>query len=168
MPDSNISIIKILIIFYLLSINAPNHILSKQLKKYIESNKLVQHFISFITIYVLISLLTNDNIIIYSIITYALFVLISKTDIHINIIILLLLLCAYYYETILNKKTCSINTDNIMTNNEKTKLNNYINTNKYNIGLCISIAIILGAMCYSYKKQLQYDTKYNIIEFIVY
>ena len=165
------SIIKILTVFYLLSINSPNHLVSKRLKNYIETNNYIQHVLSFVTIFVLITLFYPCDcdivpLLINTTVCYLLFVLSTKLDVQWNLIILIGLIIGYYYDLTNSKKKQQIEMDPVLNPDEKTRITTYIMENKTNITLGLGLAILIGVLFYSQKKQKQYGSDYDIAKFI--
>ena len=170
----NISITKVLLIFYLLIGNsALQPLLSKQWKKMVEDNRLIQHIIGLTTIITLITLtsegeMDNLNILMYSILGYMWFIFSTKLDIHWNIIVIVLLLLSFLYENSLKIKDNIIMNDKVLTEEEKNKIkkNNY--NNKIYILLGITGVTLLGVYLYSDKKKVQYGGGYSLINFLLY
>jgi hypothetical protein len=164
------NLIKTLLIFYvLIASNYTDNLLSKQMKEYINGNRLIQHVIGFATIIVLITLV-NDNIdtiyaIMYGIIAYTLFIFSTKLDIHWNIIVLLMLFIGYMYENSSNIKEKEIMSDPNITDEHKTRI--IEKQNKYKLWILLSTIIItsIGTLLYSYRKQIQYGGNYDIFTY---
>lgn len=168
-----VSIVKLLLLYYLLSYSSvTENLLSKQMKTLIEDNRLIQHLIGLLTMIVLISLLnydlTNTKIVIYGLITYILFILSTKLDIHWNIIILSLLFVMYLYEHNLNLKQQELSFDKILNNDEKNNIFVILNNKKHMFIGLIGLFLIIGVYLYLNKKDVQYGGGFNWINFLLY
>jgi hypothetical protein len=168
--NNNVDLIKILLLFYVLTAsNYTDKLLSKQMKEYINDNRLVQHVIGFSTIMVLITLVNNNidtlHTIIYAMIGYTWFIFSTKLDIHWNIIVLLLLFIGYMYENSCNIKEREIMLDPNITDEQKTNI--IQKQNKYKLWILLGIIIItaVGTFMYSYRKQIQYGGNYDIFTY---
>ena len=169
---SGISIIKILLIYYLLNLTSGSPLLSKQLKDYIENDRLVKHLIGFITVTVLISLfntktITNMQIICYAFLCYSWFILSTKLDIHWNIIILISIIIGYLYENMIRNKDIELDNDKVLTNEEKNIIKDQNNTQKEYINWGLVIATMIGVYLYSQKKTIQYGGGFNLFKFLL-
>ena len=157
----HISLIKIILIFYLLiANNFTTNLFSKQLKTFFTENRMAQHLIGFITMIVIITLTTTNinicNILVYSIIGYIWFIFSTKLDIQWSIIIILLILFGYLYELKINEKQKQIEQDPIMTNDKKQELIQQNNKYKKYIIVFILMATLAGTTLYANKKMNQY------------
>lgn len=172
--DQNISIIKVLLLFYVLTSNSLlQPLLSKQWNTMVQNNRLIQHIIGFTTMMTLVALVSENNtnylnIMAYSLVGYLWFIFSTKMDIHWNIIIMIILLVAYLHENSLKTKNNSIEKDRILTNEEKELIK--MENNKKNMWVAGSVmgVILLGMFMYSNKKEIQYGGGYNIVNFLLY
>ena len=115
---------KVLLIFYLIiATNFTDNLVSKQLKTYLTENRLAQHIIGFITLFVLLTSMGNiidtKTAIIYSLIGYIWFILTTKLDIHWNMIVIAILVCGYLFENNLEKKEKDSLKDNNLTDRDR-------------------------------------------------
>lgn len=169
--EKSISLSKAVLVFYMLiASNFSTNIMSKQLKSYIEDNRLVQHLIGLISMIILIT--TFGKVadvrvaVIYAVVGYLWFLLTTKLDIHINVIVIILLLVGYLFETQLDidesKRTI------VLTEEEKRRIT--INNNKHRklIMILIFIVTIIGTVTYSNKKQIQYGGGYSLLKYLLY
>jgi hypothetical protein len=169
----SISITKILLFFYLLVSNSLiNPLLSKQWKKTIENNRLMQHMIALmtmITLAVLIDEGKNDyfTIMMYSIIGYLWFIFSTKIDIHFNMIIMAGLLGCYLYENHIKIENDKINKDSVLTLEQKEELSKKNKNKQTYLTFLIFILIIIGMFMYSNKKEEQYGGSYNLVNFLL-
>ena len=91
----NTSMVKVLLIFYLLiTTNFTDNLVSKQLKTFFEDNRLGQHVIAIIALLVLITsvggVVDNRKAIVYTLVGYTWFIFTTKLDIHWNMIIIMI------------------------------------------------------------------------------
>ena len=96
------SLISVLLIFYVIIINCFTHdLIAKQVKILIDTNRNAQHIISILLLFTIIMLLLKTNIgvsVLYTLIGYIIYILTTKMDIQINIIIFTTLLLGFIYE----------------------------------------------------------------------
>ena len=167
---NHISLTKILFIFYLLMMTTSNKLISKQMQEYINDNRYIQHVLGFLTMIVLITLISNVEMrtaIIYALIGYIWFIFSTKLDIHWNIIILILLFVGYMFENKINLEEQNIRTDNNLTIELKDQLIKD-NLNKKNIFVgSIILVTIFGTLLYSKKKHVQYGGNYDIFTYML-
>lgn len=171
--SSQTSIARVLLIFYLLvASNYTDNLMAKQMKEYLNSNRLVQHFIGFLTLIVLVTMVggitDTRSSIIYSLIGYTWFIFSTKLDIHWNIIILTLLFIGYMYENSLVIKEQHILNDPNLTEHQKIDIINRCNTYKTWIVGSIMTVTILGTIMYTNKKQVQYGGGYDLFTYMFY
>lgn len=170
--ENSSSIIKVLLIFYLLIGNsALQPLLSKQWRNLVEDNRMVQHIIGFTTIVALVALVgeyNNTQIIIYSLFGYIWFLFSTKMDIHWNVIVIVLLLLAYLYDNSNKMKNTEIELDKVLTHEEKMRIKKQNNSNMIYVLLGIFGLTILGMFMYSNKKEVQYGGSYGLVNFLLY
>lgn len=166
-------IISPLLLFYVIIMaNYSKELISKQVKSYIKSNRLVQHLIGFITMVILISVIGTElnvnSIIFYSVIGYILFIFSTKLDIDWNLIFIVLLFIWYLYDRhIQTSEKQLMNDPNVeMKNKLEIKETNY----KHEIYATIAIiaVILTGTLLYSCKKIEQYGGSHNMITYLLY
>jgi len=166
----DISLIKILMILYLLMLSHSSLIKHNNLSYMIENNNIVKHITIFIAICVIMSLIYNgiplSQMLFYSFIIYILYILSLKIDkkyvLIYGLIIVIIYFIDYYYRHNIEivKKDKNINL--------KTKDKEIEFLHKKNImimGLLI-ILIIAGSIKYDDKKYIQYKNDYNIYKFL--
>ncbi len=95
-------------------------------------------------------------VLVYSLVVYILFVLSTKTELHINLMIVLLLLSGYIYEI-----NCSSKMENSLSNEENKK-------SRRNIFIGVVTITVLGTLIYNCKKEGQYGGGYNILNYLLY
>src|SRR5690349_14974604 len=124
--NSNISLIKALLFFYLIiALNFTRNLYSGQLIDYLSNNRFIQHLIGIILMLVIIVEIGNVRdpytAIFYTILAYLWFVLSTKLDIYWNLAILGLLVFGFLYENLLVEKEIKSLTDESLE--EKDKIN---------------------------------------------
>lgn len=167
------SLAKILLIFYIFTASGcTENLLSKQLKEYINSNRMIQHFVGFLTLVILVTLVggisDNRSVIVYSLIGYTWFILSTKMDIHWNIIVLALLFAGYMYENDLSNKEKEILSDPNLPSEKKEEILLRNNNHKTIIVGSVIIVTIIGTIMYSYKKHGQHGGGYDIFKYMFY
>lgn len=171
--DNTISLSKILFLLYIaISSNYASNLMSKQLKDHIENNRITQHIIGIMTLYVLISHIGGISDIQitlkYTIITYLLFLFTTKLDLHFNMAILCCLFVWYLYENKINNNEYNINNDKLLTDvQKKTMINKNTEYKKYFV-LSILLITVIGTTLYSSKKEVQYGGGFDIITYMLY
>lgn len=173
LDSSKTSIAKVLLIFYLIvASNYTDNLMSKQLKKYISENRLVQHIIGFMTMIVLITIVggivDTRSALVYSLISYIWFVFSTKLDIHWNIVILTLLLFGYLYENNLIVREKEILSDPSLTDKQKIEIISNFNRFKTWIVSTIILITVIGTLAYSNRKRVQYGGSYNAFTYFLY
>lgn len=170
--DKNtISLSKVLIIFYMaIMANLSTGIISKQLKTYIANNRMIQHLICFITLYIIIAQFSNiqDNkiIFIYSAIIYIWFIFTTKLSLTLNIIVMLLLFAGYMFEH--NLDINEIKNIKMISDDEQKELINKNNYYKKIIVFAIFSVTIFGTLLYNDKKHIQYGGGYSLLKYLFY
>ena len=171
--NHNIFDIRILLILYLSQLSGlTNNTLGKQLKEFVYSNRLIQHIINLVFLFVLISLfdqgISLNNIIISGISIYFIYLLTTKLDLQFNLIILTLFIVYYFYKRELDKKDNRINKDNDLNILLKNSLVN-IDENKYNLfGLTILSLLVYCVYIYMNRKSVQYGGGFSYSKFLMY
>lgn len=173
MSYDKVSLSKILFMFYIIIILSNSRtLLGPQMQSFINDDRIMQHFIAFSTMVVLVITFGNfDNTklaIIYSAIGYLWFILTTKLDLHWNVAILLLLFMGYLYENNLDIKNKEINDDKNMPPKIKNKLIENNNHNKTYMLLSILFVTIIGTLFYFDKKQIQYGGKFDLLTYMFY
>jgi len=172
--NSNLSIIKLVLLFYVLaSSNMVSPLLSKQFRELLENNRVAKHVVGLSTMVSLL-VITNEGqldtlrILIYSIIAYMWFIFSTKLDLHWNVIILLSLLGAYLYENSLRAKELQMMSDNTLTEEQKNKIREH--NSKMRLVLLASLfgLTLFGLFLYSHKKEGQYGGGYSLTNFLLY
>jgi hypothetical protein len=165
------SLISALLIFYIIIINCFTHdLISKQVKRMIETNRYTQHIISILMLFIIIVLLLKTNIsisILYTIIGYILYILTTKMDIQINIIVFIILLCGFIYEHTNILKEEEMNNDPILLEEDKNRIKQESNSHKI-ILLFFSILIIgIGTFLYYDRKIIQHAGHFSNYSYFI-
>lgn len=175
--NSFTAISKVLLIFYLINLKGDKSLIGTPFKRFIDENRLAQHFISFITIVILFTLYYDISgkktvslleIFFYAFVTYALFIMSTKIDAHWNIMFLLILAFGFFMDYNIRSRESEIMSDpniqDTMKNNILEQNNRYIN---YYAGL-VMFFIITGTVLYSERKAEQYGGSYDPVKFFIY
>jgi len=170
--NSSTSLAKILLIFYMIvASNCTENLLSKQTRDIINNNRYIQHMIGFMTLFVLITLVSDQidtrTALIYAILGYIWFVFSTKLDIHWNIAIIILLFIGYMYENSNKIRETDIKNDNSLTDEQKLSLLTEIENTKTWIVGSVIIVTILGTIFYSQKKIEQYGGGYDVFTYFL-
>lgn len=171
LDNKSVSLSKVLLVFYMLiGGNYLSGLISKQIKSFIESDRIVQHVIGITTMLVLITLFGNmpdiKLSILYSIIAYTWFILSTKLDIHVNIIIIALLLVGYLYENNLDAQL--LKTTKVLTDAEKEVIVETAKKHKKIIVSLLFLVTVVGTFLYNDKKQVQYGGGYDVFRYLLY
>lgn len=170
---SPLSMAKVLLVFYaFVASGYTENILSNQLKEYISSNRMVQHFIGFLVLITLITTIGEDinsqTAILYAIIGYSWFIMSTKLDVHWNVIIILILFCGYLYDNNIKIQNKQILEDPNISDEKKEEL---IDKNTNNMKLVIYAVFgitILGSLLYCKKKKVQYGGGFDVVRYLLY
>ncbi len=169
MTINEYSLMKPLLLFYVLQLSAnTNGLVNKRLTELINSNKILRHLIGFAVMVVLVSLCEVGEIedaIMYACVGYMLFILTSKMNGTLNVIVLLLLFIGYFYETYLRNKITKLcndhNADEIIKVRAYEKCNGYI---RY-FSIFVVAIIFFGVGLYSIKKCNKYEKTFDLYNF---
>jgi len=159
-------IIILFFVFYLFNIITQNKTISHQMSNIMTNNRIFQHVITFIMLFVLLSLnkkSTFVNDIIYSLFLYILYILSTKLDFCWSILILVLLFGSYVYYTYNDIDHDDKNIDDAIKIKHIEQKNVY---KKYLMG-CLFIIIFFGTLFYNNRKTQQYGSNYDIYKYII-
>jgi hypothetical protein len=168
------SIIKILSIYYLLLLNPlSTDLLSHRLKEFVLDNRMIQHIIAVLTIFMLITLFYEKTVeksskFLFTMICYIFFIFTTKIELQINIMIILSLIGLYFVETIIDEKNDITDEDLVMSDIEKNKIKTYRQNIKYIFYGLLTISVILGIFFYANKKTGQYGGGFSFEKFFFY
>jgi len=170
---SNVSLAKILLIFYTIMASQQNELLGKQMKGFIADNRLVQHVIAFILMIVVVNMIggiqETDKLLFYSTIAYIWFIFSTKLDIQWNLILIMLMIVLFLYENRQNvKHSIMANDDNVTREIRKSIIDDDASWNTYIVSGLMIITLI-GVYLYANKKGVQYGgERYDPIKFLLY
>ncbi len=169
--DKKLSIIKVIILFYLmLMMQFAGVLMPSQLIRELQSNRFAQHLIGLITIFVMINLLADvsfKNNIGYAIICYALFLMTAKLDLMWSIIVLGGGLVYYITDDRASSQEEEKKLD--LSLPEWIKKEFFDNNNKirpFAFGTFIVLAFC-GLNIYNSREIREYNDKYDPVRFIL-
>lgn len=149
--------------------NHTDGLLSNQTRDFIK-NRYIQHIISFMLLFVLITLFSDvgtREAVVYTLLGYVWFVFSTKLDIHWNIVIIILLFSGYIFEHSNKQREKEIREDPNLTDAKRNQLLLDIDTyRKWFIGAII-IVTIAGTVLYSHKKAEQYGGGYDVFVYFL-
>jgi hypothetical protein len=165
-----ISPLKILMLFYLLLVsNLITNKLNAHLIEDIKSNSIIQHIMVFTTILVLFALLYTDlnlyDMIIYTFITYFIFILSTKLNKNVVYGVLLLLGLFFIKNYYNNQKINILKIDPTINGNIKEQKINKIREQNITLNVILGLVVIGGALFYDKKKYNQYGGRYSLKTF---
>jgi hypothetical protein len=170
---NNIFDIKFVLVLYLVQLSSlTSNTLGKQLKEYVEANRIIQHIINLIFLFVLISLADKNksiqDIAINTVSIYIFYLLSTKLDLQYNIILLLIMLIYYLYQRTTGSKIGRINKDEDLDIQTKEILT-LVDNNKNNIFGCLLIIFLFYfTHVYFKRKNMQYGNGFNYSKFLLY
>jgi Ca2+/Na+ antiporter len=171
--NNDFSLGKIILMFYVLvSSSALFPLLSKQLKKKLEHDRISQHIVAILTMLSLTILVSNgkfciQRIFIYTALGYLLFIFSTKMDIHFTIMTVGLLLGFYLYQNQIQNETEEIEKDKNISNENKNKLKKKKKDSYLYLFSAIAIMIVGGTLLYSNKKEVQYGGGYSLVNYLL-
>ena len=166
----NVSPLKILMFFYLiLMANLLSAKLNAHLIENINNSKILKHILIFSTIMVIITLIYADlnlyDLVIYTFITYFVFILSTKMNKN-YIMGLLLILALFYLKNYYNtqKMTVIIKDHTINGINKEQKIEK-IKKENMTLNVIFGLLVVGGALLYDDKKYAQYGGGYSLQQF---
>lgn len=168
------SLARVLLIFYVLvASNFTPNLMGKQLRTYLQENRIAQHIIAFIMMLVLIIVVGNVTDIrqafAYSLLGYLWFIFTTKMDIQWNLIIILALLVVFVYENNMLEKEYEIEKDVNLTIQEKEVIIDKNNEMKSYVIIGVIVVTLIGMYLYFTKKEGQYGGgQFDIFKFLFY
>ena len=173
------SIARVLLLFYvLMGSGSAYNLLGSPLRRFVEDNRIAQHFIAFLLLFTLIitfeselfdssySLSITDTLI-YAVIGYTWFIFSTKLDLQWNIILIVILVGLFVMDVHFKNQEKLAKLDPNLTNEQKlniTKSNNLYRTYM----TCFAILItILGTVLYSDRKAEQHGGSYDIFTYLL-
>lgn len=172
MIHQNVSIIKVLMLFYLIILNNyTQDLISGQLKDFITHNRLAQHAIAFTTLLVLINLFTDVKNIydcgLYALLIYILFILTTKLDIKWNMCLFVILFVSYFNETDLTFNEKRISNDKNVPENRTKEIIQVNDLIKLGFVLLVILVTMLGSSQYCDKKLVQYGGGFDPLKYLL-
>lgn len=170
----NASLARVLLIFYVIvASNFTSNLMGKQLKNFLEENRIAQHIIAFIMMLVLVIVIGNVNdikkAVAYSLLGYLWFIFTTKMDIQWNLIIILALLTIFIYENSMIDKENQAEIDKNLNEEEKKNIKNDHSEIKTYVIIGVVIVTLIGMYLYINKKEGQYGGgKFDIVKFMLY
>jgi len=165
------SLISALLIFYVIIINCFTHdLIAKQVKTLIDTNRYVQHIISILMLFTVIMLLLKTSIgvsILYTLIGYILYILTTKMDVQINMIVFTILLLGFLYEHNNMLKEEEMNNDPVLSEEDKTRIKYEYNKKKMILGIISIIVIGIGTLFYYNRKTIQHAGHFSYQTFFI-
>ena len=174
--QSKTSIAKIVLIFYLFAmLGQSNNLIGKPLRRFIDDNRIFQHFIGFLVIFVLLSwdggLFGNGSLsirdaLIYSIISYTWIIFSSKLDAHWSLILLGVLLGIFVLDSHFKRLEDDARNDQNLNDDQRLEImhqNNLFRTWLTSIAILITI---VGTFLYSDRKHEQYGGSYDVLTYL--
>lgn len=170
--QTNITLLKIICIYYLLiANNYTKHLYSGQLTKFIQSNKIAQLIISYITIlfitinFAQVTDIKKANF--YSSIAFIMFIMSTKLDLHWNIAILLIIFIAFFYENDLINRLLLSKSDQALDEEQKDIIKKETKITRRSLIITIIIILIIGVLFYANSKYVKYGDNFNLGEFVI-
>ena len=165
------SIISALLIFYVIIINCFTHdLIAKQVKTLVDNDRNVQHIISMLMLFTIIMILMKENVIksvLYTLLGYSLYVLSTKMDIQMNLIVFTILLTGFIYEHNSVLKEEQMNKDPVLTFDDRANVMKKQNNNKTMIGIMAIIIIVAGTGFYYSRKTVQHAGHFSNGQFFL-
>lgn len=166
----NVSLIKALLLFYLIHNDYVKGLYSHQLNDLMEENRLIQHLYGYLIMLVIIvdSSKTKDleTILLYTTIGYAWFVFTTKLDIEWNIAIILLLTFGYLYENKMLNKELELEDDQALEDIDKRRIKGRHNKINKLLVWTIVLITIFGTLQYMSRKRMQYGDQFEISKYV--
>jgi hypothetical protein len=168
--QNKVTIISALLIFYMGAPATGDHLLASQLRDVLSENRLAQHSLGFLKMFISMilvgSITDTGTALIYAVIAYSWFILTTKLDLEWNAFILLLLLLGFLYENQLIVKEEIAQEDQVLTKDDKDRINERHKKYKTYILLALFVLTIVGTLVYGNKKVLQYGDSFNLKDFL--
>ena len=170
----NMSLGKIMLIFYVLtSSSALSPLLSKQWKQNLENDRIAQHILGIMTMLALVILVSDGKFSIQRILSYTAtgyiwFILSTKLDLQLNIVIMGSLITFCLYQNIIKNKSEKIKNDKYLKEEDKDRLEKEEKSKYIYVMISIILFTIVGTVLYSNKKEGQYGGGYNLVRFLLY
>lgn len=170
-PGTN-SISKALLLFYLLTAgHYCTSLFGRQVKDFIRSNRAAQHILGYVTMSVIISQLGHEvctmKLLSYSFLAYSWFVLSTKLDIQISIIIYGVLLLGFLIEDRLAHKEQLLEKTQTLSEEELLKVKKTHTKIRAILVFIPLVLTLLGTYLYMNKKAHQYNNDFDMYTFLI-
>src|SRR3989338_2043578 len=170
--NTKISVAKVIFLLYLiLASNLATNLMSRQLKEYIETSRIAQHFIGFTLVLSIINLLGGDlklmTSLTYTLLAYLWFLLSTKIDLIWNFIFIGLLYVDYFIENYLDDIQRTVEEDETLTQSHKESKKIERNRKKTIILIGIIILSVWGWYQYYSKKKVQLGGNFNTYDYFL-
>lgn len=172
LSNPNISLAKIILLFYvIISTDNTKCLLTDNCQNIMNDNRYTYHVISFIKLYIMISLLGNVHhpkyAFIYAIITYIWFLFTTKMNGNYNLIIIMFLFGSLVFEQyIKNKEELVKNDKNLSTTKKNCMMKNFIRMKTFMVLFLIVITLYFTCQ-YTNGKLVQYGGGFDPIVFLL-
>ena len=171
MEQSSISLSKIVLLFYLvIANNYTNNLLSHQFRDFMKDNRYAQHFIGYLTMLVLISIVggvTDPTLATtYSLIAYLWFIFTTKLDLSWNLLIIGIMVFFLLYENTMLDKEVRSESDQALEEQDKEKIKNRHNRLKALVVVAILIITIIGGSFYLNKQIVQHGGDFDGVTYV--
>jgi len=169
--SANAKILQTLLIFYLIiGSTMVNDLYSGQLVDFIKNNRYVKHFIGLSIMTLILSNINNklpaQKAVLYSVISYVLFVLSTKMDLHWSLAFIGLLMAGYLYESNMTLKEQESENDQALGQKDKQKIKTKHENIKMIIIISVVLVILFGSYQYFDRKQIQHGGNFDATKFI--
>lgn len=169
---NNVSLAKTLLLFYISAAgNFTGNLFSRQQQIELTNNRMVQHFIGFVTMLVLVVMAGNvtcpKSAVCYTLIGYVWFILTTKMDIKWNMLIVFLLVIGFLGESKLLGSDQRINKDKYIPEDKKQDIIKRHNHIKGLVVVGIMLVTVAGTSFYVQKKVGQYGGGFDPIVYFM-
>jgi len=165
------SVLKVLLVYYIIALHGDKNLIGTPLKRFVTDNRLAQHAIALMTIFVLFSLLTDLSIgsnMVYAAICYAWFVFSTKIDAHWNIMLILVLVSGFVADRQFRLNEAEAEADPNLNNTQKSIIINQNNNYRAMFVGSAALITIIGTVLYSERKAEQYGGSYDPVTYLFY
>lgn len=165
------SLISALLVFYVIIINCFTHdLIAKQVKTLIDTNRYVQHIISIIMLFTIIMLLLKTSIgvsVLYTFIGYILYILTTKMDVQVNMIVFTILMLGFLYEHNNMLKEEEMDKDPVLSEDDKNHIKYEHNKKKFILIIISTVIIGMGTMLYYDRKIVQHAGHFSYYSYFI-
>lgn len=171
MEQSSVSLSKVVLLFYLLiANNYTNNLMSHQLRDFMNENRYAQHFIGYVTMLVLISMVggvTDPTLAAtYSLIAYLWFIFTTKLDLSWNLLIIGIMVLFLLYENRMLDKEVRSESDQALEEQDKERIKSKHNRLKALVVIAILIVTVIGTSFYMDKQIVQHGGNFDGLTYV--